>query len=184
MLADSEVMSQWLRGFLRRYGPEQLALAPVQLAADAIRARAFQDTMDYVKHVRSRPQQQQQQRQHWRQKREQQEGEQQGSRRSRGSSSSSSDRPRPQQHQQQQLLRRGSALLEDVGEGYELLMPVKRASVGAWRGVVQGGASGKATGGGGMGGRTGGQGGPAGSRQQSAKVAKVVKAVAGGARGT
>jgi hypothetical protein len=47
-LADSVLLSLWLRKLLVRYGAEQLALALMQLSHDVNRARAFQGAVDFV----------------------------------------------------------------------------------------------------------------------------------------
>ena len=106
ILSDPGLLSHWLSKFLGRHGAEQLALAPVQLAADAIRARAFQDAVDFVQQARSRTQQQ----------RQQQQRSNTGSRLGK-----------------QQRRSRENWVGDELAEGYELLVPVQRSRAGAWR---------------------------------------------------
>jgi hypothetical protein len=42
------LVQEWLQDYLHRHGPQQLGLAPVQLAADVVRAAAFQHTFGYI----------------------------------------------------------------------------------------------------------------------------------------
>ena len=110
-LSNTRLMFHWLSKFLGRHGAEQLALAPVQLGADVIRARPFQDTVDFVQQARSRTQQQR--RQPWQQE--------------------SISNPGRRLGGQQRQSREDLVGADEHAEGDELLMPVQRSRAGAWR---------------------------------------------------